>query len=121
MDNNQNVLDAIPDKVRANYEVFIEKGLLTNDGLQGALDRLEMSTEISWAVEGADFCIESLPEDLSVKKEVYAEMDKFAPRKAILASSTSGQSITEIGRATERPKKCNIIHPLNPPHIVPAV
>jgi len=121
MDINQDVLNDIPEKVRANYEVFIKKGLLTHDELEATLKRIKIGPDISWAVEGADFCIESVLEDLSLKKDVYTQMDKFAPKRAILASSTSSQSITEISRVTGRPEKCIIMHPLNPPHIIPAV
>lgn len=121
MDLNQDVLNKIPEKIRANYEVFIKKGLMTYDELEIALKRIEIGSDIPWAVESADFCIESVPEDLSLKKDVYSQMDKFAPKRAILASSTSGQSITEISRITGRPEKCIIMHPLNPPHIIPAV
>jgi len=121
MDVNQDLLNSIPEKVRANYEVFIRKGLLSYDEVEATLNRIEMGTEISWAVEGAEFCIESVPEDLGLKKDVYAQMDKFAPKRAILSSSTSAQSITEIACSTSRPDKCVIIHPANPPHIIPAV
>jgi 3-hydroxyacyl-CoA dehydrogenase len=121
MDINQDVLNDIPEKVRANYEVFIKKGLLTHDELEATLKRIKIGSDISWAVESADFCIESVLEDLSLKKDVFTQMDKFAPKRAILASSTSSQSITEIGWVTGRPEKCIIMHPLNPPHIIPAV
>ena len=121
MDINQDVLNDIPEKVRANYEVFIKKGLLTHDELEATLKRIKIGSDISWAVESADFCIESVLEDLSLKKDVFTQMDKFAPKRAILASSTSSQSITEISRVTGRPEKCIIMHPLNPPHIIPAV
>jgi len=121
MDINQDVLNDIPEKIRANYEVFIKKGLLTHDELEATLKRIKIGPDISWAVESADFCIESVLEDLSLKKDVYTQMDKFAPKRSILASSTSSQSITEISRVTGRPEKCIIMHPLNPPHIIPAV
>jgi len=121
MDINADVLNEIPEKVRANYEVFIKKGLMTYNELEDTLKRIKIGLDISWAVESADFCIESVGEDLSLKKDVYIQMDKFAPKRSILASSTSGQSITEISQVTGRPEKCIIMHPLNPPHIIPAV
>jgi 3-hydroxyacyl-CoA dehydrogenase len=121
MDINRDVLNGIPEKVRANYEVFIKKGLLTLDELEATLKRIKIGSDISWTVESADFCIESVFEDLRLKKDVYIQMDKFAPKRSILASSTSSQSITEISQVTGRPEKCIIMHPLNPPHIIPAV
>jgi carnitine 3-dehydrogenase len=121
IDKDKRLMDDIPNKILANYDIFIKKGLLSHKELDNMLDRLEIRSEISSAVAQADFCIESVPEDINLKKVTFAEMDKFAPKHSILASSTSGQSMTEISQVTGRPEKTIIIHPLNPPHILPAV
>ena len=52
-----------------------------------------------------DFVIEAVPERMEVKHAVFAELDAATPGHAILASNTSGLSITEIGDATNRPEK----------------
>jgi 3-hydroxyacyl-CoA dehydrogenase len=52
-----------------------------------------------------DFAIEAVPEKMEIKHQVFAELDAATPGHAILASNTSGLSITEIGNATERPDK----------------
>jgi 3-hydroxyacyl-CoA dehydrogenase len=52
-----------------------------------------------------DFVIEAVPERMEIKHAVFAELDAVTPGHAILASNTSGLSITEIGDATERPDK----------------
>jgi 3-hydroxyacyl-CoA dehydrogenase len=52
-----------------------------------------------------DFAIEAVPEKMEIKHAVFAELDAVTPGHAILASNTSGLSITEIGDATERPDK----------------
>jgi 3-hydroxyacyl-CoA dehydrogenase len=52
-----------------------------------------------------DFAIEAVPEKMEVKHAVFAELDAATPGHAILASNTSGLSITEIGDATNRPDK----------------
>ena len=57
------------------------------------------------AVKDADFIIEAVPEKMEIKKNVFAELDKYAPKHAILASNTSTMSITEIATATKRAKR----------------
>src|SRR5918997_5126628 len=52
-----------------------------------------------------DFVIEAVPEKLEIKHQVFAELDAVTPGHAILASNTSGLSITEIADATQRPDK----------------
>jgi 3-hydroxyacyl-CoA dehydrogenase len=52
-----------------------------------------------------DFVIEAVPERMEIKHAVFAELDAVTPGHAILASNTSGLSITEISDATERPEK----------------
>jgi 3-hydroxyacyl-CoA dehydrogenase len=52
-----------------------------------------------------DFVIEAVPEKMEIKHAVFAELDAVTPGHAILASNTSGLSITEIGDATDRPDK----------------
>src|SRR3954447_2035079 len=52
-----------------------------------------------------DFVVEAVPEKMEIKHQVFAELDAATPGHAILASNTSGLSITEIGDATNRPDK----------------
>jgi carnitine 3-dehydrogenase len=121
MDIDQGLIKSVKDKIRSNHKIFINKGLMTPEELEGLLDRIELGTEIDWAVKNADFCIESVMENLDLKKDVFAKMDQAAPEQSILASSTSAQLITEIAKVTNRPENCIITHPLNPPHIIPVV
>jgi 3-hydroxybutyryl-CoA dehydrogenase len=58
---------------------------------------------------------------MELKKELFRKLDQWAPPHAILASNTSGLSITEMGGATNRPEKAVIVHGINPPHIIPIV
>ncbi|OPY88481.1 MAG: L-carnitine dehydrogenase [Smithella sp. PtaU1.Bin162] len=121
MDVNNDLLRKAENGIRRNYEVFVKNELINQDEVAAILKKIEMGTDISWAVEDADFCIESVSENIDLKKDIFGKMDQAAPQRAILASSTSGQPMTEIAKATKRPEKCVIIHPLNPPHIIPAV
>jgi L-gulonate 3-dehydrogenase len=64
---------------------------------------------------------ESIIEDLSIKKSIFKELDKFSPPNTILASSSSYLLISKISEALEHKHRCINAHPALPPHIVPFV
>lgn len=97
-----------------SLEKFREKGKITPDAFAHALVRLIPMVDIREAVKDADFVIEAVPEKLELKKSVFAEIDQYAPKHAILASNTSNISITEIASATQRPDKVIGYHFFNP-------
>jgi 3-hydroxyacyl-CoA dehydrogenase len=80
-----------------------------------------LSDSLAHAVENVDYVQECGPEQLHLKQDLFLELDRAAPPGAILASSTSAFDMTEIARHTRRPGRCVIAHPVNPPHVVPAV
>ena len=97
-----------------SLEKFKEKGKITPDAFAHALVRLIPMVDLKEAVKDADFIIEAVPEKLEIKKSVFAEIDQYAPKHAILASNTSNISITEIASATQRPDKVIGYHFFNP-------
>jgi len=64
---------------------------------------------------------ESGPENLEAKRAMYAELDRLAPPKAVLASSTSTLDMTKIAEGLPGASRCIVAHPVNPPHVVPVV
>ena len=82
---------------------------------------MRSTTDISEAVSGVDYVVESTLENYKVKKEVYRAMDAAAPEKTILASSSSGLLMSVIQKVTERPERCIVTHPFNPPCLIPLV
>ena len=72
--------------------------------VEGTLARITGTTSYD-GFGDVDFAIEAVPERMEVKHGVFAELDAATPGHAILASNTSGLSITEIGDATNRPDK----------------
>jgi 3-hydroxybutyryl-CoA dehydrogenase len=65
--------------------------------------------------------IESVVEEIDVKKEVFKKLDEVAPSHTILASNTSTILISEIASATKRPDKVIGIHFFNPPTLLPLI
>ncbi|MBA2302276.1 MAG: 3-hydroxyacyl-CoA dehydrogenase [Acidobacteria bacterium] len=73
------------------------------------------------ALDTAGYVQESGPERLDVKQQLFVDLDRAAPPSAILASSTSAFDMTEIARGLRHPERCIVAHPVNPPHVIPAV
>lgn len=90
-----------------------EKGKITNEKRDQTLSRLRKSIDIRDAGD-VDLVIEAAVENMEVKKSIFAELDKYAPEHAILASNTSSFPITEIAAATNRPEKVIGMHFMNP-------
>ncbi|MDT0302058.1 3-hydroxyacyl-CoA dehydrogenase NAD-binding domain-containing protein [Streptomonospora wellingtoniae] len=96
---------------------------LTRLGLaEGASpERLSVAATLGEAVSGADFVQESAPERLDLKIGLLAEIDAAAPEHVVVASSTSGYSMSEMQVKADRPERLVVGHPFNPPYLVPLV
>ncbi|MEA3006753.1 MAG: carnitine 3-dehydrogenase [Acidobacteriaceae bacterium] len=73
------------------------------------------------ALSEADFVQENGPERQDFKIKLFAEMDDATPQDSIIASSSSGLTMSVMQSACKHPERCVIGHPFNPPHIVPLV
>src|SRR6202041_3181660 len=72
-------------------------------------------------VEGADLVIETVPENLELKIQVFREIEMQVPDDCMLASDTSGIPITRIQAGTRVPGRVVGMHWSNPPHIIPMI
>lgn len=79
------------------------------------VDRIRGTTDLAESVTDADLVIEAVPEEIELKKDTFSEVDRHAPDHAVLASNTSGLSITEIATATDRPAQVVGMHYFYPP------
>jgi len=96
-------------------------GLATAEKSRWALDNVTASTHFDVAISNADLVIESAPENMAFKQDLFAQMDALAKPEAILASNTSGLSITAIAERCTRPERVLTTHFWNPPHLMPLV
>ena len=104
-------LDAIEQRLK---KFFVDKDKMSPAQMNEVVARIEGTTDISKAVKKADFVIESVAENLDIKREVYKKLDENAPANAILASNSSQLNITEMASATNRPDKVLGMHFSNP-------
>jgi len=83
---------------------------------------LMFTTAIPEAVAGADLVQENGPERIDFKQKLYGQLDQLLPPDVIIASSSSGLTMSEIQKgAASHPERCVIAHPFNPPHLIPLV
>ena len=88
----------------------------------GSPDRLKFSGDLKSAVEGAQLVQENGPERIDFKKTLYGQLDSWLPPTAIIASSSSGLTMSAIqSGCPQHPERCVIGHPFNPPHLIPLV
>ncbi|VDC24919.1 3-hydroxyacyl-CoA dehydrogenase NAD-binding domain-containing protein [Pseudogemmobacter humi] len=83
--------------------------------------RLTVTTDLAAAVREAQFIQESAPERLEIKQALYARLCQLAPRACVIASSTSGLTMSQIQRDCMTPQRTVIGHPFNPPYLLPLV
>ena len=102
------------ESIRWSLEKLAEKGRL-DGSVDEVLARIETTTDLRSAVADADLVIEAAPEQMEIKKDIFADLDESAPDGAILASNTSSLSITEMAGATDRPEDVVGMHFFNPP------
>ena len=100
--------------------------LAANDLLGGASAEAVLAracappSTLEAALDGAGHVQENTPEDVAVKRTVFARLDAAAPPGAILASSTSAILPSAFTEALAGRARCLVVHPINPPYLIPA-
>jgi len=107
-------------KGRAAIESILGRGVelgkvepADSDAMQ---TRLTTTSNIADALEGADLVIEAAPEKIELKLSLLADVDRYAPESAIVATNTSALSITEMAGSMKRPSRVAGMHFFNPVH-----
>jgi 3-hydroxybutyryl-CoA dehydrogenase len=113
----QNALE----RIQKNLEKGVALGKVQEKAMEAALARIETSSDLEEAATDCDLAIESVPEELPLKLEVFGHLDRQCPPRAILATNTSTLSPSEIGAATQRPDRVVAMHFFNPVHIMKLV
>ena len=106
---------------RAQLRILAENGLAEMLEVREAFERLDASAAFERAIGDADLVIESAPENMDLKQKLFARMDMLAGKSAVLASNTSGLSITAIAARCRHPERVLTTHFWNPPHLMPLV
>jgi carnitine 3-dehydrogenase len=108
-------------RARAFVSFLVEHRLADAELAATGLKHLEICSEIEIALQDVVFVQEAVYESYDAKMTVFKTIDQFAPRHALISSSTSGLLISKIQAATKSPERCLSGHPYNPPHLIPIV
>jgi len=88
----------------------VEKGKLSKEEADAAVNRVQLVSDMSDAADRAEFVIEAVFEDLELKRSIFRELDEVAPAGAVLASNSSTMGISKIADVTRRPDRCLNMH-----------
>jgi 3-hydroxybutyryl-CoA dehydrogenase len=113
IDVKQEYADKAIETISKNLDRQVKKGSLTEDQKKSTLSNIKVSTKVSDAKD-SDLVIEAATESITVKKNIFEELDKSCRPEAILSSNTSSISITEIAAFTKRADKVIGMHFMNP-------
>ena len=118
--------DAFPESLKKGEESIlgfwkrgIEKGKTSEVEVSSWKANLSTSSDIEEASRGMDLIIEAVPEKIELKKSVFRELEGLAPKKSVLATNTSGLSISEIAAEIENSGRFVGLHFFNPVPLMP--
>ena len=114
---NEAALDKGLGIVRKNYAATVSKGRLTQDAMDKRMSLFKGVTRYE-DIKDVDIVIEAVFEDMAVKKQVFAELDKVCKPGAILASNTSTLDVNEIAAVTSRPQDVLGLHFFSPANVM---
>ncbi|MDQ7784348.1 MAG: 3-hydroxybutyryl-CoA dehydrogenase [Desulfomonilaceae bacterium] len=114
MDIEQRFVDKGIAGIEKNLKRMTEKGKMEPSEAEAVRGRIKTTLGLWDAAAGADVIVEAVIENMSLKKTMYADLDKKAALHTIFATNTSGLSITELASATTRPDKFIGMHFFNP-------
>ena len=100
---------------------LIEFELIDSANAAKALQRITVASYLENAVEGAIYIQESGPEDINIKRAITQTLDALAAKNVPICSSTSGIAASRYCEHIEGRHRCLVVHPINPPHLIPAV
>ncbi len=120
-DIEQSFLDKAMEKIKWSLSKMVEKQKLSQQDADKIFARITPIVDLKTALKDADLLIEAVPEDMNLKKKVYAEVDSYAEGKTLYASNTSTLPITDMAALTNRPDRFIGLHFFNPPQLMPLV
>jgi len=120
----QVVATDIAPNAEASLRKFVETAwpALMRLGLSAGASQsnLKFTADLAQAVAGVDLVQENGPERIDFKQKLYGQLDELLSPDVIIASSSSGLTMSEIQKgAAAHPERCVIAHPFNPPHLIP--
>jgi 3-hydroxyacyl-CoA dehydrogenase len=116
-DTTPSALDTGLDRIRSNYDTSVKRGRFTPEAVAERLGRIRPAVGYA-GIETADLVIEAVFENLALKKQVFADLDRAARPGCLLATNTSTLDIDQIASVTGRPERVLGLHFFSPANIM---
>lgn len=105
--------------IRKMLDKAVEKGKTPAEDAAAALDRLRTSSDLADACHDVDLVVEAVPEKLSLKRDLFQQVEALVSESVILATNTSSLSIDAIAEAVKKPARFIGLHFFNPVPLMP--
>lgn len=109
------------EKIKTNLEFLAQNGLGSREQIAPTLQRIRTTQDVAEAVREAHFVLETVVENLSIKQDLFQQIDGLCPPETILATNTSVMSITQIASKCSKKERVVGAHFWNPPFLIPLV
>jgi len=109
------------DPIIAHLDIMVSRSVISGVQKEEVLSRITFETDLKKATENADFIIECAPEVMETKQDLFAEIENYCRKDAILATNTSVMSPTEIAAKCVNQERVVGAHFWNPGHLIPLV
>jgi 3-hydroxybutyryl-CoA dehydrogenase len=119
-DVKEDVLTHSLQLVKGNLKTLVDYGKVDPKDVPSILSRIHVTTDIAVAARDVDFALEAVVEIPEVKRKLFTQLEEFCPKRAVLASNTSGLEIFKIIEVKD-PSRTVVAHWFAPPHIIPLV
>ena len=113
VDSSQDMLDRTVKSIDKRLGGRVEKGKMSQDDKEAVMARISTSMKLE-DLGDCDLIEEAIPEDLELKKQIFAKLDDICKKETLLATNTSGLSVTDMAAATQRGDKLLGMHFHNP-------
>lgn len=120
-DVSEKSLEQARHNIKAGLELLQGLGVVDAEAAALVPQRIHAGTSLVDSLAGVDFVVEAVFEDLSLKRNVFVELDRLAPDHTILASNTSSFMSSQLAPATARPDRVLVTNWWNPPYLLPLV
>jgi 3-hydroxybutyryl-CoA dehydrogenase len=114
VDVSQPQLDKALATIAKNLDRQVSKGAITEEQKKSTLENIRVFTNMGEGVQNAELVVEAATENVQLKLSIFQQLDKLAPKEAVLATNTSSISITQIASVTGRPGQVIGMHFMNP-------
>ena len=120
-DTSEKNLQRAREDIDASLSSLVELGLVDDATASLVPGRIHTVVPLAQAMDKVNFVVEAVYEDLALKQEVFAELDRVCPADAVLTSNTSSFMTSQIASSTDRPEKVFVANWWNPPFLLPLV